>query len=1648
MHTLDIHESHELKRDRLFHLHRVTTSGGERRLLKSSAVLDHGGHEALLRHEFSIFKQVATKRVLSPIELAPVGGRLCAWYRDSAGRSLAEDGPFRNSKRARSLLRELCAALDEVHQHDVLLLGLAPCSFLVQPDGTIHLCDAPFARSAMHGAKASERDWLNSPFLPYAAPEALAEASATLDRRTDLYALGAIAYELIAGVRPFPADDPLELIQAHLAKQPRPLAEVAPELPSSLSGAIMRLLAKDRDERFASTRELLAACAPLAAGRGTYERAALEAEHQAEPNWSKSLRGRDELLRRLCEQLEGSARPALTLVKGEPGSGKTALLQALEKAASGHRVHWCRFLRSGPDQPLSGWLELLRLEADAALCCSTVELRNRRERLLHALGDSALVLASLVKEWDAALNTGLSSSSTFAQGSLNRTAVAIQRLLASEAQDGARTLLILDDLQWADASSLRILELVLGLPESSNITVVAALRSVDAGNDPNALLQLEERLCDAGVAVDILDLAGWDQFDIGGFIADSFGSSFEACDELAQLLMPRTRGNPLFVQELLSALVRERSIIRIEGTWRWRGGALANAVLPESLLAMLVGRMRELSAEAKNVLTVAACVGHHFSQADLCAASGADVAGIARGLETALNAGLIVVARSPGKAATDSAHLDFVHDRVLEACLELSTAAERSEFALRIFREQQHTADLSDHDALFRQAGFLLAGAELLESMEERVQGARLLLRAGSLARAKGANAQALPYMQGGLALLHADGCARHWHERFELTHSLHEEAAEVALLNSDFELVQSLCAALLARARQPIDKLVGYDVLIRSMSARGLFGEALETALAYLEELHIRFPRRPNKLHVIAAYVRTRRRVFARGVERLRHLPKLADPAIAAASRIMQSLYAVAYFNRPQLFSLLVLRQVENSLSYGNSEYASEIYSTFSVVLAGLGAFDDARALGDLSLELLKAQGAEKLVSRVFMGHYSFVFPWHRPIRDTQPFYAHSIASGLAHGDFEYVGYSVTMLALARLHGGEALPGLERDFAQYTSQLASLGHERSSSVQRLVSQLVHELSHGLSSDVLNGPLYEAAENFPEGMSPVDHTAVFHHFFARLVLCVCYGDRERALAAAQAAEAHVEAGAFANFLWSGYLFFEAWVWGTTPKSQDQGHARRKLRAAIKRLRKWAESAPMNFASKLHFAEAEYARLRGKYEAASQAYEAALEHALKENFQQELGVIQERAATLCLERGRVRLAAQYLRDSFMSYRRWGARPVSQRLSRAYPQHFALFEAEHSPHDGSASMPEQLDFRVLIKSSQAISSEILLPNLVARLLNTILEHTGAQRGVLMLERRGELVVEAESDVERAHVAVIAGETVDGTERLCRSVVHYAARMERAVVLADARQDPQFHTDPYVLTAQPRSVLCVPILYQAKLLGLVYLENNHVTHVFTQSRLEIVNLLAGQAAISIANARFHMLQLEAQQAKTSPHFLFNALSSIAELTVIDGARAETAVVKLAHLYRYILTSSTNDLVSLAQELAIVRDYLSLEKLRFGDKLEFTVTHEGAIGAVKLPGLLIQPLVENSIRHGVAPKLDAGHVWVYARVSDTTCSIVVQDDGAGAKAATSGTGFGLRSVQQRLELIYGQNFSFAISRRGGYRVEVEVPLAPGGRG
>jgi len=1630
MQQLEIHQSREIKRCSLFQLHRVTTPTGEQLLLKFSA-LDSGGNGELLKREQATLDRVGSLRVARAAGLVHVRDRPGACYVDFQGSSLSAIR-LRDAEEIALLTREVCAILDDFHGAGLLLLGIAPGSFLRDEGGRLQLIDAPFAQVAGQALCPSDTDWIQSPFLPYAAPEAVRALARPLDRTADLYALGALLYELLCGHPPFERLDPAELIQAHLARRPQHLRDLVPELPAVLVNAVMLLLAKNPAQRPASTHEFLAAAGMSTQANGVSRgEGAAAGESSVSPVWSTRFYGREAMLRELQSNLEESTGCTVTLIRGEPGSGKTSLLEELKKTSGVAMSCWGKFAR-GASQPLSGWVTLARSLADAALSASTNDFQELRQQFEAALGASGPALVALADEWDAILECGSGQADHF-EGGLNRTAVALQRLFGSYCEPAAPIWLVLDDLQWADASSMRILELVLTLPNPPNLRVFCALRSPEPGDSTAAIDTLRNDLERSGIAVTMVELEGFADSELRSFVQDSLGTVVDGLDDLVRFVSTKTRGNPFFVRELLDALVHEHALVHDEQRWRWSTLG-ASVALPDSLLDLLIRRVHQFPEETKRLLFAAACIGESTTRFELCAATALNL-----GTVDDLLSGVVASGLLEQRSAGDEPIYAFAHDRVLEASLALASEEERGELSIRLFNllvaEAKATRPLT-----FTLANLFNAGSGRVDSDADRLAGAYANQSAGEAAKAKGAYAQALNYLERAVSQLKMLPENARWGERPELTRNIYCNAAEAALLCNRFELTSEWCIEVLANSTTALEKAAAYEFLIRGLAAQKRYSEAVEKALQAQAEFNVRFPRNPKMAHVIWGYIWTLRRVKSFGTAQLLRIPQREDAEMTAISRLMQVVYAIVHFNKPELFPLFVYRQIERCLTYGHDAYSPQAYGAFCIVLAGLGEVELAERLSEVSQALPSTPTGEKVRCRSLFGIASFVLPWLHPVRDSFPKLTSAGKTALEHGDFEFFGYAVTMRALGQLYTGGGLAELTVEFAQSLSQLQSLAQERCVLMQSIMCEAAHELREGMTDGPLSGRFYEGVSGLQRCQDPMDHTLVFHHYLAVLCIAAHFGDIECARRAAERVQPYVANGAFGSHLLATFLFYEAWMLGgSAPSGRAALKARRTLSSSQKRLRTWSKRAPANFSSKLHFVTAERARLAGRLEEAARNYEAAIEAARTHGYLHEAALAHERAASLWQQRGFTRLAGQHLRDAYNLYLRWGALAAAQRISLSHPQHVSLLPLSSTAYD--ATRPhESLDYYALIKASQAISGETLQPRLLERLLRTIMEHTAAQRGVLLLNR-GELFVEAEADVDRPEADLLTNETAETSDRVCRSIVRYVARLEKTVVLAEATQDATFGRDPYVQSQRPRSVLCTPITHQAKLLGLIYLENNRVSHVFTRSRLEMVGLLASQAGISIANARFHALQLEAQQAKISPHFLFNALSSVAELAIIDGAKAETAIVKLAHLYRYILASSPTEMVSLDRELSVVRDYLSLEKLRFGAKLDFSVTHEGPLAHVRVPGLLIQPLVENSIRHAVAPKLSDGRVWVHAQVHEDRCSIVVQDDGDGAKRTSTGTGFGLRSVQQRLELVYGTRFSFAISQRGGYRVELEVP-------
>jgi GAF domain-containing protein len=267
------------------------------------------------------------------------------------------------------------------------------------------------------------------------------------------------------------------------------------------------------------------------------------------------------------------------------------------------------------------------------------------------------------------------------------------------------------------------------------------------------------------------------------------------------------------------------------------------------------------------------------------------------------------------------------------------------------------------------------------------------------------------------------------------------------------------------------------------------------------------------------------------------------------------------------------------------------------------------------------------------------------------------------------------------------------------------------------------------------------------------------------------------------------------------------------------------------------------------------------------YEEAISQARENGFIQSEALAYEVASEFYRARGVEAVAQVYLREARRAYLQWGAHGKVKLIDMKHP-HLVRSGAGTTTSTSSIT-DEAFDVMTVVKAQQAISREIVLEGLLKTLMRILIESAGAERGCLLLTRDDTLLVEAWAEVDREEIKVDAEPVpLEGSDRLPISIVNYVKRSLESLILADAGADGRFAPDEYVVRAKPRSILCMPVMGQAKLVGVLYLENRLAAGVFTPSRLAVLEVLASQASISLANAKLYASVQQAEEALRRSH------------------------------------------------------------------------------------------------------------------------------------------------------------------------------------
>jgi PAS domain S-box-containing protein len=1369
--------------------------------------------------------------------------------------------------------------------------------------------------------------------LAYMAPEQTGRMNRSIDSRSDLYGLGVTFYEMLTGTLPFTASDPMELVHCHMARQATTPYEKVSGVPRAVSAIIMKLLAKTAEERYQTAGGVesdLRRCLTEWETQHRIDEFPL-GEHDTPDRLliPEKLYGRETEINTLLaafDRVIAGGKPELVLVSGYSGVGKSSVVNELHKSLVPPRALFAsgKFDQYKRDIPYATLAQAFQSLVQRLLGKSEADLAPWRDSLRDALGSNGRLIVDLVPELELIVGCQPPAPDLPPKDARRRFHLTFRRFIGAFARPEHPLALFFDDLQWLDGATLDLLEDLLTGTDLRHLMLIGAYRSNEV-TSAHPLKQKLEAIEAAGGKVVQITLAPLAPEHLQQLISEALRLEAERAVPLARLVHEKTGGNPFFANRFIASLAEEGMLAfdHDAARWSWDLGRIQAKGYTDNLVDLMVGKLTRLTAETQKALQQLACLGNAAAVVTLSLVCDTAEAEIHSLLDEVVRADLL-------ERRKDSYH--FIHDRIQEAAYLLVPESARPEAHLRIGRLLAANTPLEQREErIYEIVNQLNRGAPLITSDQERERLAELNLIAGKRAKASTAYGSALKYLAIGDVLLPADS----WERCHSLVFAVELNRAECEFLTGDLAAAEGRLSTLSVRAANFVDKAAVACLRAALYTTLARADRAVEICVEYLREVGVACSPHPADEDVREEYKRLWTQLGGRPIEVLLDLPLMDDPDWRATMEVLTELSAPAYFLDANLMGLVLLRMANLSVEHGNCDGSCYAYSLMNTVLGSrFGNYPAGLRFGKLSLDLIENKGLERFKARVYLGYGCSVIPWARHIREGVPLNHRSLETALQAGDQIYAAFAYSNLVTNRLTSAEPLAEVQREAESALEFAQKAGFGPGVAIVSAQLGLIRTL-RGLTREFGSFCDDGFDEVSFEGHLGVDRSFVVCWYWIRKLQARFYaGGYAQAVAAAAKARPLLRAtsGLFEE---ADYHFYAALASAVASDSATPDERREHSGALAehhKRLALWAEHCPENFANRAALVGAEIARLEGRELEAERLYEQAIRSAREQGFLQNEGLAYELAARFYATRGLEAFADLYLRKARHCYQQWGADGKVRQLVDRYPSLRDNEPALDSKVTSNAPV-ERLELATVLKVLQAVSGEMILDRLLDRVTRAAIEHAGAERGLLITRRGDELQIQAQAIDSGADVTVklqVSGHT---EAALPQSIVRYVMRTRETVHLDDATSQNLFSADPYLVQHRARSILCLPLVNQGNLIGVLYLENNLAPRVFGPSRIAVSKLLASQAAMSLENTRLYrdLAKREAQirrlvDANIVGIFIWDVDGSILE--------ANDALLRIAGYEREDLVSGRlrwTDL-SAAQWLGRDRQELAVEIRRTG--------------------------------------------------------------------------------------------------------------------
>ena len=1434
-----------------------------------------------LEHEYYLLRQLHSSGIIQAYDLISPQLTPILILEDSGGQPLSIflKGRPLGLEQFFHIALQLTDILNTLYQQHIIHKDIKPANIIINPDTlTIKLADFSISSQLSEEIQEQMPPDLLEGTLAYMSPEQTGRMNRPIDYRTDYYSLGVTFFEMLTGVLPFQSTDPLELAYAHIAKMPPAVSDLNPKIPTKVSAIIAKLLSKAPEDRYTHVLRLksdLETCAKQWMTKHKIDDFDLgQHDIQDKLQLSHKLYGREEQVNTLLTAFDqvNHGPSQLILITGYAGIGKTSLVNEIHKPITQRSGY---FTSGKFDQlkrrPYSAIVEAFQNIVKQILAEPEVKLNQFKQYLLTALGENAQVVIDVIPEVELIIGAQPAVPALNPVEAQNRFNFMLQNFVQVFAAAEHPLVVFLDDLQWADSASLKFMENLLSDPTMRYLLLIGAYRDneVDATHPLLATLQ---QLQEAEISYQTVTLKSLQQTDIKQLLADVFTHAAGAIAPFAKLLLDKTQGNPFFINEFLKTLYHEKLIYFSYdiNKWLWDIEKIQQQNITDNVVDLLVTKIQRLSETSQQMLKLAACIGHIFDLQTLAIIGEKTFEQIAVHLNEAQQTNLIVPLGDTYKTAVllegdlavstilteHKLTYRFAHDRIQQAAYSLIPIEARQQTHLKIGQLLLKEHPLEEQDErLFDLLEHLNQGLSLITEPTEKEHLARYNLWAGNKAMASTAYQAGAAYFETGISLLGIDA----WEKNYEMALALHQGQLQCLYLLGDFDSSERIFITAERHAKTKLQKAETYLIKIHAYAVINEHQQVFEICAKTLKLFGVNITIKISRVKVLLEMVKIHYHIGKRPIAELdQELQPAHDPEIIMLQKLYSNIIGAAYLlGNDYLYGYTVCRIINISLTHGYTEETPFALLTYSVLLSEkFNKFTEAFAFATLSRKLETKIYSPTITAKTLFLRGYFINTWQHHLKDSIALLKESFELCMDTGNLEYAGYCMIRNAIQYNIGGN-LAELSIECDKAMGFLKHLKNESWYYIIAFLRLVVNQLQNKLST--------------PDEFELVINEVLKHGSLLGLSSYIRYAqllfiveDYVGALKWSTAFYNKKEnTRGMVVSLSVGLLFYALSIAKHYPTATFWEKRRywRILLSIQKKFKRCEKIIPINLRFMYLLISAEMLNIRNtKLFRVPQLYDEAITVATNYGYINHVALINECAARFYLRLNWLSGAKLHIQQAYYAYQRWGATYKCQLLAEQYPEWISALSSDVSTAgttststSGTFSLHD-FDFMTIIKASQTIAREIQLSKLLEKLLQICFENAGAQKGALFFEQRGNIFMVAEGSSEQPIRVNVHGIPVEMNKIVPESVITYVQRTHENLLLNDENEINKFQQDTYIQANKPKSLLCIPIMQQNRVVGYLYLENRLTPHAFTAERLKVLLLLGGQTAISLENAKLY--------------------------------------------------------------------------------------------------------------------------------------------------------------------------------------------------